>query len=165
VNRLATRDTLDQLLALLPSVGFSDDPDEQTRAVLKPLIERAVELRLADARGNGDGLGRAIELNAGACPNCETPTASSRTPYCCVDCKETAAFVRQIRAAIADGSILNLERQMNFGQKWWSLQGGGYPRRQLMVPAKTIAKVIARDGGVCAICGAPATEIDHTGSG
>jgi hypothetical protein len=28
-----------------------------------------------------------------------------------------------------------------------------------------VAKIIAREGGLCAECGAPATEIDHTGSG
>ncbi len=76
-----------------------------------------------------------------------------------------AAFVRQFRSHVADGSIFEIERQFGSGQALVFLLGGGYPRRQNMVPARVIAKVIERDGGVCQACGAPATEIDHTGSG
>ncbi|MFI5384919.1 MAG: hypothetical protein ACHQ50_02255 [Fimbriimonadales bacterium] len=151
-------DPFARLLSALPVAGTSDNADEQTRAVLFPLIERAARLGCA-------GAFTTIPPDPSTCPNCGGPAKSERSPYCSRICRETAAFVRQFRSSIADGSIFDEERQMNLGQKLWSLQGGGFPRRQLMVPAKTVAKVIARDGGVCTVCGAPATEIDHVGSG
>jgi hypothetical protein len=76
-----------------------------------------------------------------------------------------AAFVRQFRASLADGSLLDPQRQVGMGQALWHLQGGGFPLRQRLVPPKVLAKVIERHGGLCAVCGAPAIEIDHTGSG
>ncbi|HTQ09685.1 MAG TPA: hypothetical protein VMI31_06400 [Fimbriimonadaceae bacterium] len=152
---------LTRLLERIPPYGASADPDEQTRSALRPLVERAVALDSNLALlppGESAGSGN-------ACPNCGQPVGSLRSPYCSEKCKETAAFVRQFRNSLANESIFEPERMADFGQKWWHLQGGGYPRRQLMVPAKTIAKVIARANGACEICGAPATEIDHAGSG
>jgi len=151
-------------------VAQGTDPEDQIRAALRPLIECAASVGPRDsARAFRSGAAgteaRASATNPRTCPNCGAPASSERTPYCTPKCKETAAFVRQFRSALADGSIFDPERLANFGEKWWSLQGGGFPRRQLMVPAKTIAKVIERAGGKCEICGAPATEIDHTGSG
>lgn len=155
MNRNAT---FAELLEGLPRVGASEDPDIQLRAVLRPIVERAVD----------EWLGKAVETipaDPGTCPNCGQPAPSLKTPYDCDLCKDQAAFIRQFRKAINDGLILDPERQMGMGQALWSMQGGGYPRRQTMVPAKVLAKVIERDGGVCQVCGAPATEIDHTGSG
>jgi hypothetical protein len=80
-------------------------------------------------------------------------------------CRETAGFVRQFRASVESGQIFDPERQAALGQSLWNLQGGGFPRRQMMVPKRVIAKVIERDGGKCSVCGGPATEIEHTGSG
>jgi hypothetical protein len=64
-----------------------------------------------------------------------------------------------------DGSAFDPARQVGLGQALWHLQGGGYPLRQRLVPPKVLAKVIERDGGRCAECGEPATEVDHVGSG
>ncbi len=144
------------LLGDLPKVGTSDDVDEQTRAVLSPMVERIVR---------GVPSLSPIPADPSTCPNCGVPVASTRSPYCSSFCRDMSAFIRQFRSSVADGVIFEPDRQLGMGQALWALQGGGFPRRQALVPSKTVAKVIERDGGVCAVCGAPATEIDHTGSG
>lgn len=103
--------------------------------------------------------------NFGSCPNCGKPESSPRTPYCSEECRLTAAFVRQFRAATANGSIFERDKQIRLGQALWSLQGGGYPLRQMLIPEKTLAQVLTRSGGVCYVCGGPASEVDHVGSG
>jgi hypothetical protein len=147
---------LQRLLDQLPRTGTSEDPDEQIRAVLWPIVDRALRL---------DPTSSQIAPDSATCPNCGGPAASERSPYCSSQCRETAGFVRQFRAAMDSGQAFNLERQIALGQALWSLQGGGYPRRQMMIPRRVIDKVIARDQGVCSVCGGPATEVDHTGSG
>lgn len=143
------------LLALELEAIDHDGELGKTRLVLNPLITRALK-------------GYSIQIvnnSASTCPNCGVPFVDGRTPYCSERCKEIAAFVRQFRAAVAEGSIFNPEKQAMMGQKLWAVTVGGYPMRQTLVPPKVVAKVIERDGGKCQICGAPATELDHTGSG
>ena len=147
---------LQKLLSQLPQIGQSDDPDEQIRSVLSPVVERAL------TSGSGQ---TPVPSDPATCPNCGGPATSDKSPYCCSLCRETAGFVRQFRASVESGQVFDPERQVALGQALWNLQGGGFPRRQMMVPKRVIAKVIERDGGVCTVCGAPATEIDHTGSG
>ena len=144
-----------RLLSELPSVGSSDDPDVQIRAVLSPLVARMVSA----------GSFASVSPDPATCPNCSCLVSSLKTPYCSAFCRDQAAFIRQFRGSVCDGSIFEPERQMGMGQALWSLVGGGFPRRQALVPARVVAKVLERDGGVCQVCGAPATEIDHTGSG
>lgn len=148
---------LDALLTALPKVGESKDPDDQIRAVLEPLIRRIQK-----------HLGREVVPvlpDPTSCPNCGEPSDSMKSPYGSEFCRSQAAFIRQFRGWLQGGEILDLERQKGMGQALWNLQGGGFPRRQMMVPARVVAQVIAREGGVCQICGSPASEIDHTGSG
>lgn len=138
-------------------MGVSLDPDIAIRAVLRPVVDRVCSLLGQKAE--------AVVPDPSTCPNCDAVVSSTRSPYCSDFCREQAAFVRQFRKSVAEESIFDVERQMGMGQALWNLQGGGFPRRQTMVPVKVLAKVIERDGGVCQVCGAPATEIDHTGSG
>lgn len=130
----------------------------QVYAVLRPLFER-----MALHRAGIDHSGFSATPNT--CPNCGAEVQNKRSPYCSEHCKETAAFVRQFRAAVNDGSILEPEKQAVMGQRLWAVTVGGYPLRQALVPPKVVAKVIEREGGRCQVCGAPATEIDHAGSG
>ncbi|MBS1701581.1 MAG: hypothetical protein JST12_07965 [Armatimonadetes bacterium] len=106
-----------------------------------------------------------IEVLPGSCPNCGIPVASTRSPYCSDACREASAFVRQFRSGVEEGSIHNHDRQAALGQKLWYVLGGGYPRREVLVPNRVILKVIEREGGKCEECGAKATTIDHSGSG
>ena len=106
-----------------------------------------------------------LGLDPSTCPNCGTPTADPKSPFCSFPCREEAAFVRQFRASLANDVLEDPGRQLALSQKFWSLLGGGFPYRQSLIPPKTIAKVIERDGFVCSVCGAPATEVDHRGTG
>lgn len=99
------------------------------------------------------------------CPNCDSPVASTKTPYCGQSCREFASFVRQFRGALAEGSVLNAERQEALGQVFWFLLGGGRPLRLSFVPDRVRAQVLARDGGLCRLCRSPATTVDHIATG
>jgi len=126
--------------------------DDRTRAVLSLLAQ----VRAAPGRQSAD---------ATACPNCGSPCDDLRSPYCSAACREMAAFVRQLRAALDSGAIQDPERQVALGQKLWHLLGGGFPRRMPLIPARVIRQVIAREDGSCQGCGAPAVTVDHPGSG
>lgn len=138
----------------LPRFGPENDPDTQIRAVLRPVVERMSPNIPTDP----------VPSDPQTCPNCGQPAASAKTPYCSDQCRAHAAFVRQFRSSLKDGSILEPQRQMGLGQALWSLQGGGFPRRQMMIEPKIVAKVIEKQGGKCQICGKPATEVYHVGS-
>jgi hypothetical protein len=155
VDQAVRHASIKQLQESLPVLDTNLSPDDKLRAALRPMVARMVDV----------GAPEPVETTPWDCPNCGCPTDSLKSPYCSEHCREMAAFVRQFRAAIDNGMISSPDRQAAFGQKLWSLRGGGYPRRQLMVPARVVAKVIERDGGKCRECGAPATGIDHTGSG
>src|SRR5687768_12334521 len=94
-----------------------------------------------------------IESTPQSCPNCGTPVASESSPYCGVPCREQAAFVRQLRRCISDGTALDEERQASLGQVLWHLLGGGYPDRRKLVTERTWQQLLKRDGGVCQVCG------------
>lgn len=141
-----------RLAAALPTFQAAEGAEDRIRAPLTLLLDPRAPVA-------------PLECGSGLCPNCGSPRASPRSPYCGERCRAIAAFVRQFRHAVATEAILENERQIALGQSLWNLLGGGYPYRQSLIPARTIAKVIERDGGLCQACGAPATEVDHTGSG
>jgi len=142
----------DRLLASIPTGG---DADEEMRAVLRPIVERILAgLPSVDP----------VPYDPSTCPNCGVLVSSLRTPYCEVHCREMAGFIRQFRGAMRDESLFSGDRQLGTAQALWSLQGGGFPRRQLMITPKIVAKVIAKAGGICSVCGAPAVGVDHAGS-
>ncbi len=146
----------EQLQGMLPainSLGESNDIEVQTRAVLNLLVSHPLILF------------QVVDLNPSACPNCGVLFESTRSPYCSDECREIAAFVRQFRSAVREGSIAILDKQGALGQKLWYVLGGGYPRRDALVPDRVRLKVIERERGKCQQCGAMATTIDHSGSG
>jgi len=99
------------------------------------------------------------------CPNCGTPCSAPRTPYCSEGCREMAGFVRQFRTGLIEGWIFEPEKQVALGQVLWHVLGGGRPLRTEIAPANAIKRAIAREDGRCQVCGAPATTVDHSGSG
>lgn len=145
------REALEQLITQLPSFGEGEIED-QTTAVLRLLAQPSIKQT-------------PIPMDPLGCANCGSEIPNPRSPYCSDLCKETAAFVRQMRSALSDDLGSNRLRQIALGQKLWHLLGGGYPIRESLVSQRAIAKVIEREGGKCQACGAPATRIDHTGSG
>lgn len=101
----------------------------------------------------------------GTCPNCGAPHRSTKSPYCSACCKDQAGLVRQVRAGIAEGTIDDVDRQIALGEKLWRVIGGGFPRRRALLPVKGWERVLEREGRRCQQCGAPATTIDHVGTG
>jgi hypothetical protein len=130
--------------------GSSEGPagDAAARAILLLLERGTIEL--------GE-----LAPDATLCPACGTPCASIRSPYCGEDCRERSGFVRQLRQGLESGALADRERQSVLGQILWRLLGGGNPLRIAMVPERALAKVYARTGGLCELCRAPATAIDH----
>lgn len=100
-----------------------------------------------------------------ACPNCGGVRLNLKSPYCGERCKEEAAWVRQARAALANGMLADPERQKALGQQLWRVLGGGLPARRDLIPPKTLVRILEKKGGRCEVCGEPATTVDHTGSG
>lgn len=147
---------LEQLAASLPPSSESrvgTDIDQQSRAILSYLLE-APRVEVI-----------ALPADPATCPNCGTPTTSERSPYCGTQCREEAGFVRQVRSGLREGSILDPERQTALGQVLWHVLGGGYPRRQALVPERSRARVLEQANSICVECGGAATTIDHRGSG
>lgn len=144
-----------KLLDTLPEIGASGDPELELRAVLRNVVQGVV-----------DGLPatQSIRSEPTNCPNCDTPTTSTKSPYCGEHCRAMAAFIRQFRTSFADGVIFQPDRQVGMGQALWSLQGGGFPRRQQMVKPREIERVLEKADGQCWKCGQPATGVDHFGS-
>lgn len=136
---------------------LGENAEEQARAMLSCLLDR-IPARLPASC-------RPIPANPATCPNCDTLTDSIRSPYCGEPCREMAGFVRQFRSGLAEGSILDHDRQVALGQVLWHILGGGRPLRQALAPARSRETAIKREGGRCQVCGAPATTIDHIGSG
>lgn len=146
-------DVFAKLAASLPA---GDDIESQARSALFLLVERI------DAVGHS---AQPVIDDPLACPNCGERVSSLRTPYCSDGCRAVAAFVRQFRTALAEGTALDPERQVSFGQALWFVLGGGRPLRQHIAPSSALKQVFKRENGLCEACGSPATTIDHTGSG
>ena len=147
---------VEQTRVLLADVNLLDesgDIEEQTRTVLGLLLSHPAPILVPSV------------VNFETCPNCGILVKSKRSPYCSDECREVAAFVRQFRSAVREDSIAIPEKQAALGQKLWYVLGGGYPRRDVLVPDRVRLKVIEREGGKCQQCGAKATTIDHSGSG
>lgn len=123
---------------------------QQAREQLLELL-RVAETATADA----------LPRDPNRCPNCGVQVSSEKSPYCGKDCREEAAFVRQLRTGIAEKTVLDMERSVSLGQVLWHLLGGGYPLRLSLVPKKSIAQVINRAQSKCEACGNLATTVDH----
>lgn len=145
---------IDRLLERLPCRENAQGLDEQARAVLRLVFERAPGRCPPQPSSSPE-----------ACPNCDAPAPSLRTPYCGEACRDIAAFVRQVRTSLADESILDPGKQVAFGQTLWRLAGGGRPYRQALVLDRARDRVLRRFEGRCALCGEPAVTLDHVGSG
>ena len=152
---MAAHSGFEELRQLLPEdkARFQrDDADQQASAVLAIVFRALPEV---------PAWPEPIPADPSTCPNCGTPTSATRSPYCGTECREIAAFVRQTRANLADGTLLDPERQAALGQVLWHLLGGGYPRRQRLVSEKDRAKLFAKANNQCQTCGAAATTFDH----
>jgi len=87
--------------------------EDQARGVLHLLTESAESMRAEISPADPH-----------LCPNCDGPVDKPSSPYCSETCRDRAAFVRQFRAAVASGTILEAEKQIVFGERLWWLLGG-----------------------------------------
>lgn len=146
---------LEEAREALPVQQDAGDHDELTRALLRFVLRPSL----------ASSSSVPVVPDPRLCPNCDAPCSGTRSPYCSVFCKEQSALIRQMRAALENGNILLVERQIGLGEALWHLQGGGFPRRQALVTPKSLVKIIERDGGLCFSCGKPAVNVAHIGSG
>src|SRR5215216_4222730 len=93
---------LSDLLAQLPHMGASESPDDQIRAVLRPIVERA--MAFVDCEFD------LVPIDFSTCPNCGEPATSERSPYCSPHCREMSGFIRQFRNSVKEGTIADPER-------------------------------------------------------
>ena len=145
---------LKQLGKDLPS-GFDGSLEDQARAALALLVERALASQNASA----------MSPDPCGCPNCGRPAPKPSSPYCSSDCKEESAFVRQMRRGLQDRTLLNTERQVFLAHSFWHVLGGGYPHRLPLIPESAKKQALKRTGGLCEVCENPASTFDHKGSG
>ena len=151
---------LERLTTEIPGAKCFEDGssiEAQARAVLNYVlkVDNLMLVRTADC----------VARDCTTCPNCSVQTPSTRSPYCGSWCRESAAFVRQVRTGLIDGMIFDADRQVALGQVLWHLLGGGRPLRLSLVPDRTKLQVISKAEGRCLGCGDEATTVDHIGSG
>jgi len=129
--------------------------DDQARCVLHLLLDQVGEAEAPQISPS----------DPFRCPNCDTETTSLASPYCSEKCKDEASFVRQLRAALANGLILTTEKQNVFGERLWWLLEGGLPLRESRIPEAAKRQVAKRCGSKCETCGEPMTAVENIGSG
>lgn len=140
----------DMSLSVVETVPGLDPISQQARAQLLDFLRIAETATAAE-----------LPRDPHRCPNCGVQVSSEKSPYCGKDCREEAAFVRQLRTGISEKTMLDMERSVSLGQVLWHLLGGGYPLRLSLVPKKSIAQVINRAQSKCEACGSLATTVDH----
>jgi len=145
--------TTKQLLVSLPS-SFDGEPESQARAALALVVTLAL----------GIGEEAPIPEDPSTCPNCGQICEAKRTPYCSEQCREMAGFVRQFRTGLVEEWLALSDKQVALGQVFWHVLGGGRPLRLSMISPKERERVFKREGGLCQVCGAMATTVDHSGS-
>lgn len=137
----------------LPPLACDGVPiGDAARAMLRLVLERPISASLP------------IDPDPAVCPNCGQPASSTRSPYCGTDCRELAGFVRSFRSGLRDGTLRDPEKQISLGQVLWRILGGGLPFRNSLISEKDLERLYKKHDGLCEICGAPATTVDHRGS-
>lgn len=97
------------------------------------------------------------------CLNCDQriPFVADSLLYCSELCKQEAHYVRYSRAATRDGRIRRADVKEALNIQLALIFAGGYPERARQLLGRVRALILARDSGLCRICGAPGTVIDH----
>lgn len=100
------------------------------------------------------------------CVNCDGryQGAPASTPLCSLACESQARTVRAFRSAFATYGRHSLPPEVEQGlriQMAHALASGDSPAQYRPQAAREY--ISARDGGRCALCSSPATEIDHVG--
>ena len=97
------------------------------------------------------------------CLNCDKKFRSGKLAklYCSELCKQEAKFIRYARACFRDGRIEKPDVLEAIQIRLAFIMGEGYSERDRYLPKSLRKKVFQKHDGQCAICGNPATDIDH----
>jgi len=97
------------------------------------------------------------------CLNCDIKFKSGKTAklYCSDLCKQTAKFVRYVRACTRDGRIEREDVLEAIQIRLAFILGDGYPEGDRYIPKLAREQIFQKYDGKCAKCGKPATDIDH----
>ncbi len=105
------------------------------------------------------------EYKVGICQNCGEELTKELNMqgklFCGEKCKQTAALVRYGRSARSDGRLHDPDVRTAINIKLNMVMHGGYPESERRLTPKQREDIFTRDGGLCRVCGAPATSIDH----
>jgi hypothetical protein len=99
-----------------------------------------------------------------ACLNCASalpPPPIKSMLYCQTSCSDAAEFVRYVRRCRSDGRVDRPDILEAIGVQLVMAYSGGYPRSERRLTGGQRSAILDRDGKMCRLCGAPATEIDH----
>jgi len=81
--------------------------------------------------------------------------------YCDDRCRQVLKLVHYGRRAFRDGRIEDPLVMEAIQMRIAHILGGGYHQTARRLSPATRQAVLSRDGGLCQICGQPATDIDH----
>lgn len=95
------------------------------------------------------------------CPNCDKANPNSASIFCSELCNQEAQFVRYFRARRAEGRDRDPDIKETLEIKLAVILGGGYPAKKREVSDSTRKTVIAREKGLCFLCGKPGSDVDH----
>lgn len=97
------------------------------------------------------------------CANCGTVIAPDRssTIFCSELCKQVAKAIRYMRSGNADGRDEQSDVQYAITVRLAHIAAGGYHERERTLSPEQRSEVIKKFEGLCAVCHAPGTEIDH----
>lgn len=98
------------------------------------------------------------------CANCDSTFSLGNrpTPFCGPRCRAEADAVRYGRRSYAaHGDQLPDDIAYALKMKRLFAMSGGYPATARRLTPERRAEVIARDGGLCVLCGQPGEDIDH----
>lgn len=100
-----------------------------------------------------------------SCVNCDQVfiVSGAAKLYCSQRCHQDAKLVRYVRACIKDGRISDPLVNQAIGTRFAFAysEKGYYDEKARYVSPERKQQVIKRDGGLCRLCGAVGTEIDH----
>ena len=81
--------------------------------------------------------------------------------FCSGLCQQTAKYVRYARRKVRANELGNPEIAITLKRRMAMILGGGYPESARRLSPAIRAEVIERDRGLCVLCGASGSEIDH----
>ncbi len=146
-------------------VAVQISKDDKDAILAARVLKQAYFHGILTRDDGGDNLNVDAKVERPDCLVCGGSTVENagKLLFCSDDCQEFAGYVRYARKKIDEEMPWDLDLLKGFGRKiiHWVSSGHVYDSRGRYLPRKTREEILFRDGQRCAICGEPATEIDH----